>query len=383
MRFVDCVSLQLNAGNGGRGAATFRRESYVPNGGPFGGDGGSGGNVIIVADPNVGSLLDFRYKKHVRAEHGQSGMNKRMHGRNGVDATVSVPVGTIIRDAKTREMLADLHAPGMQVIAAHGGRGGLGNYHFRTSTNQAPSYAQPGEAGEERMIILEIKLLADIGIIGYPSVGKSTLISVISNARPKIAAYHFTTLSPNLGIVKWHDFKSFVVADIPGLIEHASEGKGLGYRFLRHIERCRALCHVLEVLPPDYAGSADYDVERAPIHDFELINRELTQFSPTLAERPQIVAVSKCELPWVAEAIPELRAHFEGLGYRFIAFSSVTREGLPELVDAMGFLYENTPAPDAAHFTVPPEDEVGIRSLGESAEDGDDDMHFEWVEGDV
>lgn len=366
MRFVDCVTVHTVAGHGGPGAVAYRREKFVPKGGPSGGNGGRGGSVIIEADQNVGTLIDFRFRQRVAAEDGKPGMGKLSDGRFGKDEIVRVPVGTLVRDAITGELLADLSQPGQRVVAAAGGRGGLGNNNFKTSVNQAPSYAQPGEQGEERTVVLELKLLADVGIIGFPSVGKSTLISVISNARPKIAAYHFTTLTPNLGIVKWHDYKSFVVADIPGLVQGAHEGRGLGYQFLRHIERCRALLHLIEVTPP-LEGTDD---GRDPIGDFEAINHELAAFSESLAERPQVVALGKMDLPFVAAREPELRAHFEGLGYEFIAFSAVTRAGLQGLIDAMGRLATEVPPPDLAHFTVPDADERVLEQFGGVGDDG-------------
>lgn len=352
MRFLDCITLETAAGHGGAGAVLFRREKFVPRGGPSGGNGGRGGSVVVLADANVGTLIDFRYKKRIAADDGKPGGDSRADGKSGSDTTLRVPVGTLVRDAISNELLADLDEPGASVVAAAGGRGGLGNANFKTSVNQTPTYAQPGEEGEERVILLELKLLADVGIIGFPSVGKSTLISVISNARPKIADYPFTTLVPNLGIVKWHDYKSFVVADIPGLIEGAHEGRGLGYQFLRHVERCKALLHVIEVTLP-FEGVDD---GRDPIRDFEAIQRELELFSPALAERPQIVALSKTDLPFAAERAEELRAHFEGLGHQFLTFSAVTRSGLDDLINALGRLATETPVPDIAHFTVPEAD---------------------------
>lgn len=352
MRFLDCITLETVAGHGGAGAALFRREKFVPRGGPSGGNGGRGGSVVIEADANVGTLIDFRYKKRIVAQDGKGGADSRADGKSGADTVLRVPVGTLVRDAITNELLADLDEAGARVVAAAGGRGGLGNANFKTSVNQAPTYAQPGEEGEERAVLLELKLLADVGIIGFPSVGKSTLISVISNARPKIADYPFTTLVPNLGIVKWHDYKSFVVADIPGLIEGAHEGRGLGYQFLRHVERCKALLHVIEVTLP-FDGVDD---GRDPIADFEAIQRELELFSPALAERPQIVALSKTDLPFAAERADGLRAHFERLGHQFLTFSAVTRSGLDELINALGKLATETEVPDVAHFTVPEAD---------------------------
>jgi len=369
MRFVDQVHIHITAGKGGAGAVAFRREKYVAFGGPSGGDGGDGGNVVFVADDRISTLLDFSYRRHIRAENGRPGGNKNMTGKSGEHAIIPVPVGTIIRDAHTLELLADLSENEQQITLAHGGKGGLGNTHFARSTHQTPRYAQPGLEGEERHIILELKLLADLGIIGYPSVGKSTLISVISNARPKIADYHFTTLVPNLGVVRWHDHQSYVVADIPGLIEGAHEGQGLGHQFLRHVERCKALLHVIEVTP-QYDGVPD---GRDPIEDFHRIQHELKMFSAPLAERPQIVALSKIDLPFAREREEALRQYFEGEGYTFVSFSAITRQGLEELKNQMGELIAKTPAPPIELFTVPealpepePEDDF---AEGESKED--------------
>lgn len=374
MRFVDCVTVHVRAGHGGAGAVAYHREKFVSKGGPSGGNGGKGGSVVVQADPNVGTLIDFRYKKRVNAEDGHPGQPRRADGRYGKDVVLRVPVGTLVRDALTGELIGDLSEPNAEIVAAAGGRGGLGNANFKTSVNQTPSYAQPGEAGGERAILLELKLLADVGIIGFPSVGKSTLISVVSNARPKIAAYPFTTLVPNLGIVKWHDYQSFVVADIPGLIEGAHEGRGLGYQFLRHVERCKALLHVIEVTPP-IEGADD---GRDPIEDFEALQRELKLFSASLAERPQVVALSKMDLPFVQEKEPELRAWFEERGYPFLAFSAATRDGLAELIDAMGRLATETPAPEVDHFTVADADQAVLDAYF-ARETEDDGVEVEYI----
>jgi len=315
----------------------WRREKFIAFGGPFGGDGGAGGSVVFEADENLGTLMDLRYNRHIRAENGRSGGTKRMTGRCGVDTVVRVPVGTQFYDVETDTLLMDLVEHEQRYVAAAGGRGGLGNAHFQTATNRAPKMAQPGEDGAERGLRLELKLLAEVGIIGYPSVGKSTLISAISNARPKIASYHFTTLSPNLGMVQWRDEASFAVADIPGLIEGASEGLGLGHQFLRHVERCRFLLHLIEVPPPfEYQdGTADW-TEREPIEDFERICRELALFNPELAHREQVVVLNKVDLPYTAEREAELRAHFEGLGYVFVGISASARLNLGPLMDEVG-----------------------------------------------
>lgn len=349
MSFVDKVTIHIRAGHGGPGAIAFRREKFVAYGGPWGGDGGKGGDVVIQADPNVGTLMDLRYRKEISANNGDPGGPAKRTGKSGQSVVIRVPVGTLIRHAHTLELLGDLTEEGEEIVIARGGQGGQGNARFRTSTHQTPRFAQDGMPGDEVPVILELKLLADVGIVGYPSVGKSTLISVISNARPKIADYHFTTLTPNLGIVKWHDYQSYVVADIPGLIEGAHEGHGLGHQFLRHVERCRVLLHVLEVTP-QLEGVED---GRSPIADFEKLQRELRLFSEDLAERPQIVALSKMDLPEAREAEPALREHFEGLGYTFLSFSSATREGIDALIDALGERVAKTDAPDAARFTTP------------------------------
>jgi GTP-binding protein len=334
--FVDEVKVEIEAGRGGHGMLAWRREKYVPFGGPSGGDGGRGGSVIVRAVPNLTTLLDLRYKKKINAENGRPGGPKNMHGRKGEPTILRVPVGTQVFDVKTDELMIDLVELNQEIIVAVGGRGGRGNARFVSSTNRAPSYAEEGHPGGLRTVRLELKLLADVGIIGYPSVGKSTIISVISNARPRIAAYPFTTLVPNLGVVGFGQYQSFVVADIPGLIEGAAEGKGLGYQFLRHVERCALLVHVLEVPPPFDDGYGGDWSERDPILDFERINRELALFNPALAERPQIVVLNKADLPFAAEQEPALRAHFEGLGFTFHVISSATRLGIGDLVKKVG-----------------------------------------------
>lgn len=330
MKFVDEVQLYVKAGDGGPGAVAFRREKYLPKGGPSGGDGGDGGSVIFVADPQLSTLLDYRYQRRIRAPNGQHGMGQDRNGRKGDDVRLRVPVGTLIKDAETGELLCDLAEPGQEYLAAKGGRGGLGNMNFATPTRQAPDFAQPGTPGEERELVLELKLLADVGLIGYPNAGKSTLISVVSRARPKIADYPFTTLVPNLGVVAYKDHQSFVVADIPGLIEGAAEGVGLGHQFLRHVERCRVLVHVIDALAPET------EPERSPEKDFEIINRELARYSEALAERPQIVALNKVEIPEARARAETFRALLAERRPEIPVFliSAVTREGVPALVDA-------------------------------------------------
>jgi GTP-binding protein len=339
--FIDETTLEVTAGDGGRGCVAFRREKFMPRGGPSGGNGGKGGDVVLVADEGLSTLLELHRRRHIRAERGAHGQGKDMTGRGGDDAVLLVPVGTLVFDEDTGEELGDLTEHGQRLIVAAGGKGGLGNAAFATPTRQAPEHAQSGIPGESRRIRLELKLLADIGIIGLPSVGKSTLISRISNARPKIADYEFTTLVPNLGVVGWHDHKSFVVADLPGLVEGAHEGRGLGHQFLRHIERTRAAVHLIAPRTGsagwDDAGNAAPLVERA-IADYEAIRRELELYNPRLATLPELVVVNKLDLPEVREAVPELEAHFVGLGARFVAISAVTGEGVREAVDAMGEL---------------------------------------------
>jgi len=330
MKFVDQVRIFVKAGDGGNGAVAFRREKFVPKGGPSGGDGGRGGSVIFRADPQLTTLLDYRYQQHHRAQNGEHGGGSDCNGRDGDDLVLRVPVGTLFKDEGTGEVLADLAEPGAEWVAARGGRGGLGNMNFATPTRQAPRFAQPGKPGEQITLVLELKLLADVGLVGFPNAGKSTLISVVSRARPKIADYPFTTLVPNLGVVAYKDHRSFVVADIPGLIEGASEGAGLGHQFLRHVERCKLLVHVLD------AGAPDLDPERALDRDMATIERELARYSADLAARPRIVAINKIDLPEArarAEAFAAtLRASADAP--RVFLVSAATREGVDALVDA-------------------------------------------------
>lgn len=327
--FVDEAEIEVLAGRGGDGIAAFRREKYVARGGPNGGDGGKGGDVILEATHNANTLHDFRHKRRIRAENGKPGGSNNMTGRDGEDVVIQVPVGTLVNDLETGECLADLTESGQTFVVARGGRGGLGNQNFKSSTNRAPRKCTPGKPGEEKKLKLELKLIADVGLIGFPSVGKSTIISVISSAQPKTAAYPFTTLVPNLGVVKWKNSEPFVVADIPGLIEGAHEGQGLGIQFLKHVERTNLLVHVIEVCPK-LEGHED---GRDPIKDFEVICEELRRFNSELAESPQLVVLNKVDLPFVEEAEEELRAYFEGKGYPFLAISAVTRQGLEELQD--------------------------------------------------
>ena len=318
--FIDTATIWLHAGTGGDGAVTFHREKFVAAGGPDGGDGGRGGDIIFVADDNLSTLMDFRYKRKYTAPDGENGRAKRMSGADGDDLVIRVPRGTVLKEAETDLVVADLTGS-EPVVVAKGGRGGWGNSHFATPTRQIPKFAKPGLPGEDMHLKLELKVIADVGLIGFPNVGKSTLISIISAARPKIANYHFTTLTPVLGVVRVGPEQSFVCADIPGLIEGAAEGVGLGHDFLRHVERCRLLLHVVDV-----SGSECRD----PIEDFEQINEELAKFSPALAERPQIVVGNKCDLA-TEEQIEAFRTYVEGKGLTFVPISAATMQGVREL----------------------------------------------------
>ena len=322
--FVDKAKIRIKAGNGGDGAVSFHREKYVAAGGPDGGDGGAGGNVVFVVDDGMSSLIDFRYKRKFVAENGENGSSKRCTGKSAPDLIIKVPRGTLIREAETGRIMADMSDDEPHILA-HGGRGGKGNQHFATSTRQIPRFAKPGFPGESYEITMELKLLADVGLVGFPNVGKSTLISVVSAAKPKIANYHFTTLTPVLGVVRLDAERSFVMADIPGLIEGASEGVGLGHEFLRHVERCRLIVHVLDV-----SGVEGRD----PIEDFEKINRELANFSEALAACPQIVAANKSDMA-DEEQIGRLRDYITGKGLAFFAISAATTSGTAELMDAV------------------------------------------------
>ena len=326
MQFVDEATIHVLGGDGGNGCVAFRREKYVPRGGPAGGDGGHGGSIIFVADPQLGTLLDVRYQQRYSAPSGEHGGGRDRYGKGGPDRIVPVPVGTVVRDLETREILADLDVVGARWVAARGGRGGRGNIHFATSTNQAPRHAEPGEKGEERKLRLELKLLADVGLLGYPNVGKSTFISRVSAARPKIADYPFTTLVPHLGVVGLSGERSFVLADIPGLIEGAAEGHGLGHRFLRHVERTRVLVHLVE---------RNEDPDRDPLRDFEIINHELARHDEQLAAIPQIVALSKIDITETREAYPALKEAFAARGVELLAVSAATGEGVADLLERL------------------------------------------------
>jgi len=324
--FVDEATLEVAAGDGGNGCVAFRREKFVPLGGPSGGDGGRGGSVIIVAHERLSTLLDLRYRKVVRAERGEDGRGKDQFGKAGADIRIQVPVGTQVYDEASGALLADLHERGAEVVIARGGQGGRGNMKFATPYDRAPRRAEAGTPGEHRKIRLILKLLADVGIVGFPNVGKSTFIATVSRARPKVADYPFTTLVPNLGVVSLGVDRTFVIADIPGIIEGASEGAGLGLRFLKHVDRTRVLLHMLSVDP---------DPKRDPVTDFDALMSELGRFDPGLLERPMLVAVSKCDLPEAREAYQEVRKELEPRGFRVFAISSATNEGLAPLLEAL------------------------------------------------
>jgi GTP-binding protein len=326
VQFIDEIELEAIAGDGGDGASAMRREKYRPLGGPAGGDGGDGGDVIFEADPRLTTLLDLKYRRVVRAQRGENGRGKDQYGAAGESLVVRVPAGTQVFDADTGELLADMHTPGERHLVARGGRGGRGNIHFATPTERAPTRAEPGTPGQRRNLRLEVKLLADVGLLGFPNVGKSTFISAVSRARPKIADYPFTTLVPNLGVVSRGDLRSFVVADIPGIIEGASEGAGLGHRFLKHVERTRVLLHLVTVDP---------DPEREPVQDFDTLMSELQRFDPDLASRPMVVAMSKLDLPEVRDACPGFRDAMAERGIDVLAFSSATGEGQEAVLDAL------------------------------------------------
>ncbi len=327
MKFVDYAEIYVLAGRGGRGCVSFRREKYVPRGGPDGGDGGRGGHIIFRASMNLNTLLDFRYRREYKAINGQHGMGQRMHGRDGADLIIPVPLGTIIKDKESGNVVADLVNDAQEFVSARGGRGGQGNQHFATATRQVPRFAQPGEEGEEKFFILELKLLADVGLVGLPNAGKSTLISVISSARPKIADYPFTTLVPNLGVVKFGDYTSFVVADIPGLIEGAHSGSGLGFQFLRHIERTRIFLHLIDV--------SDMS-EVNPVEQYEKIRQELNLYSHDLIIKRHAVVASKIDAASDTDRLDLLREYCKTKDIEFFAISSVTRKGIQEMLKYLG-----------------------------------------------
>ncbi len=338
MQFIDEARVHVQAGKGGNGAVAFRREKFVPKGGPSGGDGGDGASVIMVVDGGMSTLLDFRYRKEYQAPAGQPGANKDKYGRSGEDLILRVPPGTQIYDDATGDLIADLRRDGERFVVAHGGKGGRGNIHFATSTDRAPRRSEPGLPGEERDLRLELKLLADVGLLGFPNVGKSSLIARVSAARPKIADYPFTTLVPNLGMVRISGERSFVVADVPGLIEGAHRGAGLGDRFLRHLERTRVLVHLLDAT----AGNG-----RTPLRDYEALNRELRLYDPELAKRPQIVVLNKIDIPEVRRKLKTLAAPFKRRGLKLLAVSAATGEGVPQLLEAAWRILSATSNPIA------------------------------------
>jgi len=319
--FIDYAEIEAAAGKGGDGAVAFRKEKYVPKGGPSGGNGGNGGSVILKTDPNLYTLLDFRYKRHYKAEKGEAGAKSRKDGKFGQDIIIKVPVGTLVKDQETGKILFDLRVDGEEVVLAKGGRGGKGNSNFATSTNQAPRYAELGKEGDSKKVILELKLIADVGLVGFPNAGKSTLISTISAAKPKIADYPFTTLTPNLGIVKYKDYKSFTVADIPGIIEGAHEGKGLGIKFLKHIERTKILLFLVDVTSENYQK------------DYDILFNELKSYSKKLADKKKIVSISKADIAGDIDLIKLAKKKIKNADSKLLIFSSATGQGIPELLD--------------------------------------------------
>ena len=337
MKFVDEVRIEVKAGDGGDGAVAFRREKFIEKGGPSGGDGGNGGSIVFEVDPQLTTLLDYRYQQHHFARAGGHGLGSDCNGAAADDLVLKVPLGTLIRDEETGELLADMSQPEQRVVVAQGGRGGLGNINFATSTRQTPRFAQDGTKGEHKHLVLELRLLADVGLLGYPNAGKSTLIARISRARPKIADYPFTTLVPNLGVVAYKDGLSFVVADIPGLIEGASEGVGLGLQFLRHVERCRVLVHLVDL-------SAVVE-GRDPLRDFDIINKELARYSPALAAKPQVVVANKLDLPYAREALLPFVAAMKKRRVRVFPLSGATGEGVGAMLDAVAQVLYAKPEP--------------------------------------
>ncbi len=369
--FIDMAKIYIKAGDGGDGAVSFHREKYVAAGGPDGGDGGRGGSVVFQGDSNLSTLADFRYKRKYLAPRGENGRGGRCAGKSAQDLVVRVPIGTLVKEAKTGRIIADIWDGEPQVIAK-GGKGGWGNTHFATPTRQAPRFAKPGLPGQELEVQLELKLLADVGLVGFPNVGKSTLISVVSEAKPNIANYHFTTLTPVLGVVRRGEGLSFVMADIPGLIEGAWEGKGLGHQFLRHVERCRILVHIVDV-----SGSEGRD----PKEDFETINRELKRFNPELSERPMLVAGNKCDLAEPGQ-IEEFRSFIEGLGYRFFPMIAPINEQVDPLLDAITAELSKLPPilryePDPVELR--PLEELDRGAVTVTEEDGVFSVEAQWL----
>ena len=354
--FVDNIKIYVKAGNGGNGAVSFHREKYVNAGGPDGGDGGRGGNVVFKVDEGANTLLAFRYKRKFVAEPGGDGKTGKMHGKNGEDVIVTVPKGTLIRDTETGKIIFDM-ANADEYILCKGGRGGWGNRHFATPTRQIPRFAKSGTKGEEREVLLELKMLAEVGLIGFPNVGKSSILSRISAAKPKIANYHFTTLSPNLGVVPVRDGKGFLAADIPGLIEGASDGAGLGHAFLRHVDRCRLLLHVVDVSAQD---------GRDPADDIDKIDTELKRYSPELSKRPQIIIANKTDsADFESEAVKRFKARCEELSRKVVYVSAITGEGLDELVRVAAEALKSLPPITVYETEITPEDEAVNNSVGD------------------
>ena len=369
--FVDRVKIHVKGGNGGNGMVSFFRAKYITHGGPDGGDGGRGGDVIFVGDESMGTLMDFRYKRMFKAGNGQDGGKRNCFGKDGESVVIKVPVGTVIREAESGKIMADITKHGEEKILIHGGKGGKGNQHFATPTRQAPRYAEPGRVAKEYDVILELKLIADVGLIGFPNVGKSTLLSMVTNANPKIANYHFTTLAPNLGVVEGRYGDSFVLADIPGLVEGASEGVGLGHAFLRHVERTKVFIHVV-----DAAGVEGDD----PVENVRKINRELEAYNPELMKRPQVIAANKTDIPGSEENVERLKEAYEKEGFEVFPISAATNKGLDELLTKVAEILKNYPedivfeeeyeeydevAVDQEPFTIEVEDEVYVvRGVG-------------------
>lgn len=369
--FVDRVKIHVKGGNGGNGMVSFFRAKYITHGGPDGGDGGRGGDVIFVGDESMGTLMDFRYKRMFKAGNGQDGGKRNCFGKDGESVVIKVPVGTVIREAESGKIMADITKHGEEKILIHGGKGGKGNQHFATPTRQAPRYAEPGRVAKEYDVILELKLIADVGLIGFPNVGKSTLLSMVTNANPKIANYHFTTLAPNLGVVEGRYGDSFVLADIPGLVEGASEGVGLGHAFLRHVERTKVFIHVV-----DAAGVEGDD----PVENVRKINQELEAYNPELMKRPQVIAANKTDIPGSEENVERLKEAYEKEGFEVFPISAVTNKGLDELLTKVAEILKNYPedivfeeeyeeydevAVDQEPFTIEIEDEVYVvRGVG-------------------
>lgn len=369
--FIDIAKIKIKAGDGGNGAVAFHREKYVASGGPDGGDGGKGGDIVFQVDDNLSTLADFRYKRKYIAKNGENGRGKRCFGKSAPPLVIYVPRGTIVKDAETGRLIADLSDNHPQVLAK-GGKGGWGNTHFATPTRQAPRFAKPGIPGEEKELQLELKLLADVGLVGYPNVGKSTLISVVSEAKPNIADYHFTTLTPVLGVVRLGEGNSFVMADIPGLIEGAWEGVGLGHQFLRHVERCRLLLHIVDV-----SGSEGRD----PKDDFQIINGELEKFNPEIARRPMIVAGNKCDMA-TEEQINSFRAFVEAQGYSFFPIMAAIRQGVDPLLKEI--LEQLSKLPPVRHFKPDPElikpvEEFSSRKVEIEVEEGVFTVKGDWL----